>query len=184
MEVSAILVLFLLSTSAAYPIADGDQVDTASLENGPKSEPVSDGNTDDRIGLNFNRGHAVAYGPHGVSGSDSNTYGVQVGIRRPGNIYTPLYSQTGGRGSSYSSGPGAPQTWAHGNTQLGNGYTGGNSGAGFNGGHGIAQTNSFTQHIEIPLDPFGTVLYHNLKEKKHGNGKVNSTPSQENKANP
>jgi hypothetical protein len=42
---------------------------------------------------------------------------------------------------------------------------GGNADAGFYGGQGVADAQSVTHHIEIPLDPFGTVFYSNLKDK-------------------
>ena len=47
------------------------------------------------------------------------------------------------------------------------GYNRGGANAGFQGGRGNVQSQSISQNIEIPLDPYGTVLFSNLHEKKH-----------------
>lgn len=63
-------------------------------------------------------------GPGGSqSHSDAETYGVQIGLKRPGQNYQPLHYQTGGRSNSISSGRNAPQTWANGHSRAGNGKT-------------------------------------------------------------
>ena len=48
---------------------------------------------------------------------------------------------------------------------------GGNADAGFYGGQGVAGAESINRHFEIPLDPFGTVFYSNLKDKSKDKSK-------------
>jgi len=46
----------------------------------------------------------------------------------------------------------------------------------FSGGRGSAQTNSYSQHLEIPVDNYGTVFYSNLKTNKKPEGQEDPSP--------
>ncbi|ODM98122.1 hypothetical protein Ocin01_08555 [Orchesella cincta] len=143
---------------------------------GASVNSTSDDSLDDRFNLNFNYGQASGIGKYGgVSQSNAASYGANVGIRGPGGQYQNLYSQTGSQGNSFSSGPGAPLTFANANSRVQPGYAGGNAGAGVYGGKGSAHAGSINQNIEIPLDIYGTVLLSNLKERNSTKSKNDTT---------
>jgi len=123
-------------------------------------------NLDDRLNLNFNLAQAQGVGRYGgLSHSNSLSYGVNAGIRGPGGQYQNLFSKTGSQSNGYSSGPGAPLTFANTGSRVRPGHAGGNANAGVFGGRGSSYATSQNQNIAIPLDNQGTVLFSNLQER-------------------
>jgi len=133
---------------------------------GASENTTEESTLDDRLNLNFNYGQAQGIGKYGgVSQSNALSYGVNAGIRGPGGQYQNLYQNSGSQGNSYSSGPGAPLTFANANSRVQPGKAGGNANAGVLGGRGSSSAGSYNQNIAIPLDNRGTVLLSNLKER-------------------
>jgi len=151
-----------------------------------KTEEDPFGEADDRINLNYGVAKAHAKdNKGGYSGVQTDSWGVTAGIK---NIYTgqhvSLGSKAGSHSTTYSSGHGAPQTWATTDSAADHLSATGNAKAGFSGGEGTSHAESHSQTQTYDLGG-GNVLYSNLKTKKKGDkGKTENTDMkiEENKA--
>jgi len=167
------------SKNATTPATDLNATTVAS--NSSDFNSTGDGSLDDRFNFNLNLAGARGQNRYGGSQSDSLSYGVNSGIRRPGGQIQNLYSNSGSKSNSFSYGHGAPLTYANTGTRHRPGYGyGGNAAAGIHGGRGNSYAQSINQNIEIPLDNRGTVFFSNLKERDNGTSteaSSSSTPS-------